>query len=570
MNTQEIQQIVRELALAKDGVREFADSSVGQFRQFQSAMSALVQVAGDQLDGLSGQFGAAGQEVSGNAVPLLQEAVDTLLGDLGRLGDLGDVIPGGEKLGGAVETLTTALGGLSGFLAENGDLIGKIGLSEEHTQRIAQVASNVLTVRSHLAEVGKTATAAMDSIKGFTGMLGKAGEAVPALNNVLGTAGKGLQNVGAIGATAFIGWEIGKVIGEVTGLNRKLSELAENRALKNQKSDWEQFEESWVSAHGGLDKVNRNGETAREVYERKFGPDRDKAKKRGEGTKAEVEEKTPPPEASPPPAGEPATGPAEAEETAAEEVAKEREETRQEQQTQDEAAIGDRKAFADQASETIVAGGKQLAQAEKTASAVVLQARAETAQGQAKANANRVGQLRDQGRQLAAADRQATGKAQAAWNALLQPGTRKEARKARKEQQKQARQRQKAEARLERQVAAARRREAELERAGLTTQEARRRMTTRGRELLKADDLRRDANKASDAAGNQRQGTGKTHDVPLSPPAGGVPPAEHPAFSSTPPQSPAPAIPLADPGILRELQNHSRLLERIAAAEGVK
>lgn len=627
MNTQEIQQIVRDLAQAKDQAQEFADSSVGQFRQVQAALTGLVQVAGDQLGGLSGQFEAAGQNVSENAVPLLQNAVDTLLGDLGKLGNLGDVIPGGEKLGGAVQTLTTALGGLSGFLAENSDLIGKIGLSEEHTQKIAQVASTVLTVRNHLAEVGKTATAAMDSIKSFAGTLGKAGEAVPALSKVLGPASKGLQSIGAIGATAFIGWEIGKVIGEVTGLNRKLSELAENRALKNQKSDWEQFQESWVSAYGGLDKTNRNRETAKEVYDRKFGEGRNEAKSKKAEPEAVEEQKkeTPLPESSPPPESNSGTGQsaqgrgkterpkgkpkpvaangketppsdpfappegnpatrkpesdartaygaeqAKAEETAAGQVGEEREEARREQQAQDEAAIGDRETYADQASKVVVAGGKQLAEAEEAASTLVLQAQAKTSQDQTKANGNRVAQLRERGRNLATAAKQATGRAQAAWNALLQPGSRKEARKARKEQEKKERQKQKAEDRLERQVASARRREAELKRAGLTTKEARQRMTTRGRELLKADDLRRKADKAQGTIGKQHRGTEKTRELPSSALQGGVPPTDGLSAPASLPQPPVPPVPLADAGILRELQSHTRLLGRIATAEGVQ
>jgi hypothetical protein len=602
MNTDEIQQIVRDLGQAKEAAQSFAEGSVGQFRQVQSAMSNLAQVTGDQLGSIRDCWDEAGQEVGENAVPLLQEAVDALLGDLGRIGNLEEILPGGEKLSGVVNGLTTALGGLSGFLAENGDLIGKIGLSEEHTQKIAQVASTVLKVRSHLAEVGGAASEAVKSVKGFSNMLGTAAEAVPPLKNVLGATGKTIQGIGAVGATAFVGWEVGKLIGEVTGLNHKLVELAENRALKNQKSDRELYRDAWVAKYGGVDQKDNRGQTFEQFYAALQEKDRQKAER-----KRQAAQKPPPEPAQPEPATMPAEGEerAEAESEAAEEVAEAREEALQEQEEHDETVIKSHEAFADRASRTIEREGHLLAQAEANAAEEARQARLKAEQDQKNDHERQVAQLKQQRWRVAAVAKQAGTRAQAARAALLQTGSRKEERKARKEAEKKAKEKERAEARLDRQIAGARRREAELKRAGYTTEEARKQMTKRGRELLRADDLRRKADWTESAAKRLRDEEEKkveSNDPPpkgtsgTGTPAGGGPGTGTPAGDSTGSGTPAgggpgtgalgvsntrtdtllpntpglSAPPACGAEILGELKEHTRLLNQIAQSEGVR
>lgn len=62
MNPQDIQQIVRDLDQAKQAARAFAEGSVGQFRQVQTAMSNLAQVTGDPLGSVRTSWEEAGQE----------------------------------------------------------------------------------------------------------------------------------------------------------------------------------------------------------------------------------------------------------------------------------------------------------------------------------------------------------------------------------------------------------------------------------------------------------------------------------------------------------------------------
>ncbi len=596
MNTQDIQQIVRDLDQAKEAAQSFAEGSVGQFRQVQAAMSNLAQVTGSELGGIRTCWEEAGQEVGENAVPLLQEAVGALLGDLGKIGNLGDILPGGEKLSGVVNGLTTALGGLSGFLAENGDLIGKIGLSEEHTQKIAQVAATVLKVRSHLAEVGNAAGKAVEAVKGFKNMLGTTAEAVPQLKNVLGATGKTIQGIGAAGAVAFVGWEVGKLIGEVTGLNRKLVELAENRALKGQKSDRERFMDTWTETFGGLEKTNRNNQTAEEAWNAMQERDRQKAERKRQAAEKPQPEPVEPESAAPAVQKKTRTSRAktkqvaEAEPAAAEEVAEARDEALQEQEEHGETVLEAREEFTLQAENTIAHEGKLLARAETTAAEQVRQARVKALQDQKNDHERRLAQIKQQGQQLAAAAKQASAKAEAARTPLLQTGSRKEQRKARKEAEEKARQKERAETRLDRQIAGARRREAELKRAGYTTKEARGQMTERGRELLKADDLRRQADRLHAAARrasararkmerktgtkgadtqdtgtqpNGTQGVGTQGAGTLS--TGALPPAAH-----IPDSPPLAAPPAGGAEILGELQTQTHLLRRIAQSEGVQ
>ncbi|MDX9979646.1 MAG: hypothetical protein RBU25_06295 [Lentisphaeria bacterium] len=465
MNTQDIQQIVRDLGQAKEAAQTFAEGSVGQFRQVQAAMSNLAQVSGSSLGAFNRHMQQANQEIGDNSVPALRESLDGLLGDLDRIRDFEEGLPEGQRLGEDITTLTLALRGLSSLLGKNNDILVGLGLDGKNVQTISDLTTAIMGLRTQLYASGLATGSLQSSLAGL---------------------GSGVVLVGV----SYLITRVLELEGIIRNTRREMEELGTVELKKPSKLD----NIKWVGGLGGYiatkfvksmyDRFRNDNrvvfETPAEDISDEITPEKTKNRLDRIQSRVEDEELV-------------AQAKADAKRARTNMVVSARAQAAARVEGEINREIERRRSLTETEAEIAEAEGKLLAQTEKDAADAAMQERIKALQDQKNFADRRVAQLRQEGCELAGAAKQAAQDAKDAFDALLneQKQTPAEKRAARAE----AREGRK----LERRVAGARRREAELMRAGFDQEEARNLMTKRGRRLLAADDLRQNAQKAEQA-----------------------------------------------------------------------
>lgn len=223
--------------------------------------------------------------VSVAAFEALGQTIEGLTGRIMELIDSGELKSWGEEAAGAVTALGQAVGRIADVVVRHKDaviaLAGtyaglKIALGAVQALAAVRVALGGLTVAhtaaaaatdAHTAALARqTAAQEAAAIEKWTSGINKASAATVQYAATSGTlagqvaaVGGALNAVALAGATAFVGWNIGKLIGEATGLTDVLGDLF-GKMVAADFDEQSAAQKQWVAKYGSLDAKNAQGQ----------------------------------------------------------------------------------------------------------------------------------------------------------------------------------------------------------------------------------------------------------------------------------------------------------------------
>lgn len=181
-----------------------------------------------------------GTAIGKKAIPELTGALESLLAEIDRLresGELDQMISGAGQL---IGETASALKDFVAFIIENRETIASLGMSAAGLLLILKAKQILLELGGGLVFMVRAAaqidSAAQQSAANAAGAVGTVRKSLAGLRNFMGgmkgvmvspfaAAKMAAANFGAVAATAFIGWEIGKRIGDMLQLEKAFTRL---------------------------------------------------------------------------------------------------------------------------------------------------------------------------------------------------------------------------------------------------------------------------------------------------------------------------------------------------------
>ena len=181
-----------------------------------------------------------GTAIGKEAIPALTAALESLLAEIDKLresGELDQMIFGAGKL---IGETASALKDFVAFIVANRETIASLGMSAAGLLLILKAKQILLELGGGLVFMVRAAaqidSAAQQSAANAAGAVGTVRKSLAGLRNFMGgmkgvmvspfaAAKMAAANFGAVAATAFIGWEIGKRIGDMLQLEKAFTRL---------------------------------------------------------------------------------------------------------------------------------------------------------------------------------------------------------------------------------------------------------------------------------------------------------------------------------------------------------
>jgi tape measure domain-containing protein len=205
----------------------YKDISAGKvlFGDVQSAMQSMTAKGGQYYEmmikksaTLNGKLSTLqdniiiGQSKLGEGMSKqLKSIIDDLLSEIDRLSSDGTLEAWGAKAGALMHTLYEALKSLAKFINDNGDLLKNLGFS--------YAAIKILTSLSSAIDATTIALKAQSAAAVANGLA-----ASTALPHIVRLA-NALKSLAAIGVSFAVGWGVGRLIGEFTGLDKVVTKF---------------------------------------------------------------------------------------------------------------------------------------------------------------------------------------------------------------------------------------------------------------------------------------------------------------------------------------------------------
>ena len=273
----------------------------GALEEHNGAMEKLSQTTGGRLSTLAGKWSGFRRDVAAEALPAVNVAIDDLIATIDNLRESGELQKWGEATRQSIEAVWERLQSMAAWIAENRTLLTTLGVGTagllafaKLVQALTLVKSAIMAMNTAYAAVVAARSADTASTAANTAVTGANTAAktanVAALNAqaaaaisakaAFSTLGGALGSLGAIAGTAFVGWKLGTLLGEVSGLNREMGRLAENLArtgkmqwwtggAEGAKTELEMFQEQWSKRfedRGGLSARDDRGRTMSEAW----------------------------------------------------------------------------------------------------------------------------------------------------------------------------------------------------------------------------------------------------------------------------------------------------------------
>nr|DAJ55106.1 MAG TPA: tail tape measure protein [Caudoviricetes sp.] len=181
-----------------------------------------------------------GTAIGKKAIPELTGALESLLAEIDKLresGELDQMISGAGKL---IGETASALKDFVAFIVANRETIASLGMSAAGLLLILKAKQILLELGGGLVFMVRAAaqidSAAQQSAANAAGAVGTVRKSLTGVRNFMGgmkgvmvspfaAAKMAAANFGAVAATAFIGWEIGKRIGDMLQLEKAFTRL---------------------------------------------------------------------------------------------------------------------------------------------------------------------------------------------------------------------------------------------------------------------------------------------------------------------------------------------------------
>ena len=181
-----------------------------------------------------------GTAIGKEAIPALTAALESLLAEIDKLresGELDQMISGAGKL---IGETASALKDFVAFIVANRETIASLGMSAAGLLLILKAKQILLELGGGLVFMVRAAaqidSAAQQSAANAAGAVGTVRKSLAGLRNFMGgmkgvmvspfaAAKMAAANFGAVAATAFIGWEIGRRIGDMLQLEKAFTRL---------------------------------------------------------------------------------------------------------------------------------------------------------------------------------------------------------------------------------------------------------------------------------------------------------------------------------------------------------
>lgn len=182
-----------------------------------------------------------GTAIGKEAIPALTAALESLLAEIDKLresGELDQMISGAGKL---IGETASALKDFVAFIVANRETIASLGMSAAGLLLILKAKQILLELGGGLVFMVRSAATQIDSATqqsaaNAAGAVGTVRKSLAGLRNFMGgmkgvmvspfaAAKMAAANFGAVAATAFIGWEIGKRIGDMLQLEKAFTRL---------------------------------------------------------------------------------------------------------------------------------------------------------------------------------------------------------------------------------------------------------------------------------------------------------------------------------------------------------
>lgn len=181
-----------------------------------------------------------GTAIGKEAIPALTAALESLLAEIDKLresGELDQMISGAGKL---IGETASALKDFVAFIVANRETIASLGMSAAGLFLILKAKQILLELGGGLVFMVRAAaqidSTAQQSAANAAGAVGTVRKSLAGLRNFMGgmkgvmvspfaAAKMAAANFGAVAATAFIGWEIGKRIGDMLQLEKAFTRL---------------------------------------------------------------------------------------------------------------------------------------------------------------------------------------------------------------------------------------------------------------------------------------------------------------------------------------------------------
>lgn len=265
-------------------------------RRHDGMMARMSETTAGRLSTLRGKWKNALGDVGEELLPVVNQMVDDLIGEIDRLRADGSLERWGKDAAAVVETIYRQVRELTEWVASHQDLLKTLGMGYVAARMALGLANAVATVRLALGSYARSqiaaatatdaTTAAMArqraqaqllAMQNWSGGIHKASGATAAYATQVGTlagqvkaVGGTLNAVGLAGVTAFAGWNVGKIIGDVTGLHEALSSLLAD--LSTDEADASDNSalaaETWARKHGGSMKGFRDWQRHQEARRR--------------------------------------------------------------------------------------------------------------------------------------------------------------------------------------------------------------------------------------------------------------------------------------------------------------
>lgn len=181
-----------------------------------------------------------GTAIGKEAIPALTAALESLLAEIDKLresGELDQMISGAGKL---IGETASALKDFVAFIVANRETIASLGMSAAGLFLILKAKQILLELGGGLVFMVRAAaqidSTAQQSAANAAGAVGTVRKSLAGLRNFMGgmkgvmvspfaAAKMAAANFGAVAATAFVGWEIGKRIGDMLQLEKAFTRL---------------------------------------------------------------------------------------------------------------------------------------------------------------------------------------------------------------------------------------------------------------------------------------------------------------------------------------------------------
>jgi hypothetical protein len=181
-----------------------------QMGSYTGGMQEVAQTTEGQMEVLKNSWEDAKREIAEASVPALNEAIQAALDVLTRLSESGDLAKWGAQIGAALSVLVERLSTLVNFAVEHQEMLKTLGMSLAAYRTASKAVKGFEVLQKSMIGAKLSATS---------------------LNQALGTMGGALGTVAAVAAVAFIGWQVGKVLGELLGMDEVLYSIGERLKL---------------------------------------------------------------------------------------------------------------------------------------------------------------------------------------------------------------------------------------------------------------------------------------------------------------------------------------------------